>query len=41
MNFMVYYLKQNKMGNDYLRLLDDISQNYKQAKIYAQYEINN
>lgn len=29
--------KQN--GNDYLRLLDDISENYKQAKIYAQYEI--
>jgi len=31
--------KQN--GNDYLRLLDDISENYKQAKIYAQYEIEN
>jgi hypothetical protein len=31
--------KQN--GNDYLRLLDDISQNYKQARIYAQYEIEN
>tara|TARA_Y100000992_G_scaffold226387_1_gene157978 strand:+ start:193 stop:909 length:717 start_codon:yes stop_codon:yes gene_type:complete len=31
--------KQN--GNDYLRLLDDISENYKQARIYAQYEIEN
>ena len=31
--------KQN--GNDYLRLLDDISENYKQARIYAQYEIDN
>ncbi|MDG2342648.1 MAG: hypothetical protein ACJZ0Y_01715 [Cytophagales bacterium] len=29
--------KQN--GNDYIRLLDDISENYKQARIYAQYEI--
>ena len=31
--------KQN--GNDYLRLLDDLSENYKQARIYAQYEIEN
>ena len=31
--------KQN--GYDYIRLLDDLSENYKQARIYAQYEIEN
>ena len=28
-------------GNNYLRLIDNIRENYVQAKIYAEYEINN
>ena len=33
--------RAKQWGNMYIRLLDDIRENYKQARIYAEYEINN